>query len=299
MRVRALAATLTLLLACAAPIAARAQAGPGLAGAGAPADSLARARADSLARAARIDSLARVILAEPDSVLRARADARADSGAGRADSTRRLIPATVRVPPGVRPGVDAPAPAPAPAEGGPETRILLMGGIAFPAAPPSLTRQTNPGGVLGAGMQFLLEPWMSVAFRGEWNILPFDQREFLRSVNLYGTGAQVEGGSTNIAIVSVAGQLHTRSPWPRFYADVGPGYAMVRHSDALIFDPVNAEVFLNEGETLFKGAMSTGAGVEFVRADGSGLFVELRWTAVFTGDGTLQLIPFRVGVVFP
>jgi hypothetical protein len=175
----------------------------------------------------------------------------------------------------------------------------VAAGITFPLAPPYLTNGWNPGGAFSGGLQFLLEPRLSVLFSGEWSVLPFDKRRFLRNVQRYGTGLEVEGGGANLVLAAIVARFNTRGEWPRVYVGAGPGLGMVRYSEALLFDPITAEVYAAEGETIFKGGMTAGAGVEFVRKDGSGVFIDLHWSAIFTRDDAVEYVPLRVGLVFP
>ncbi len=232
----------------------------------------------------------------------------ADSSASRPDSLPRLPGFTiVRVPAGGDPleARDSSARRPAaarPAKDGasaPGQRIFLFAGLGFPLAPSSFTRQWDPGGAFGAGMDLLLEPRFGVRLRGEWAQLPFDGRRFLKQVNRYGTGAIVEGGAASVVLVAALLRFQTRATWPGFAIEGGPGAGMFRSADALFYDPVTAQLFENPGDQRYGGGASAGVGVQFLRRDGSGLFADLHWSALYTGGRPVQYIPFAVGVIFP
>ncbi len=231
---------------------------------------------------------------------------RADTSATATDSTGHRVPpiTIVRLPLGTTP-LDRPDSAAATRppgkerRKGPEQRFFVLGGFGFPLAPPALTSQWNAGGNFGAGMEFLLEPRFSVRIRADWTQLPFDERHFLKRIGLYGTGAAVEGGGASLVQLAAMLKLHTRGEWPRFFIEAGPGLGLVRSGDALLYDPVTATLFENQGEDEFRGAASAGGGVELLRRDGSGLFVDLHWNSIFTKGRTTQSMPFTVGILFP
>lgn len=259
-----------------------------------PAAPSAAPSPDSLARHARADSLARFYLAYPESLPR-----RSHAESTRLRETIVRVPAGTPPPPPGAPGPGADTTAATSRAGGPEQRIFLVGGIAFPLAPPDLSSGWNPGAALGGGLEFLLEPRFGVRLGAEWSALPFDERRYLRSQGLYGSGQTIDGGATNLVMASLALKFHTRSTWPRFYASAGPGFGMLRVSEALLYDPAGLTVARAEGETRFKGGMTAGAGVEFLRADGSGMFLDLHWNALFTSGEATQYMPLRIGLVFP
>jgi hypothetical protein len=238
----------------------------------------------------------------PDSVA---TSARSDTvRAPAAVPSRRYETSVVRVPVGSTPldKVDSTSAPPPRRRDGlpiPETRIALLGGLGFPVAPAALTRGWNVGGQFGAAMDFGLERHFAVRTRADWAQLPFDERHFLKSIGLYGTGAAVEGGDASLVMLSVMPRIHTAGRAPRWYVEAGPGVGMVRWGDALLYDPVTAELYENPSDQEFSGGMSAGFGVEFLRRDGSGFFVDLHWDAIFTKGGATQSIPLAVGFLFP
>lgn len=217
---------------------------------------------------------------------------------------RRYESSVVRVPVGSTPLDEADTTAARPparrrGSSSPDTRIALLLGLGFPVAPSELAKGWNPGGQFGAAMDFGHRPHFLMRLRGDWVQLPFDERHFLRSVGLYGTGAAVEGGDASLVMLSATPRFHTLGRRPRWYVEAGPGFGMMRWGDALLYDPVNAELYENPSDEEFRGGLTAGIGFEILRRDGSGLFMDLHWNALFTRDHLTQYIPLSIGLLFP
>jgi hypothetical protein len=181
----------------------------------------------------------------------------------------------------------------------PGQRYFIHLGFGFPLAPAALTQQWNTGGAFGAGLDLVFEKRFALRLRGDWAQLPFNSRTFLKRIGLYGTGAVVEGGAASLVTLASMARVHGGGEGVHWALEGGPSVGMMRTGDALLFDPVTSTLYESRGDEEFAGGISAGAGLEFVRHDGSGLFLDLHWNGIFTQGKATQFIPFTIGIVFP
>ncbi len=298
----ALAALALVLLVASLPPPAGAADAP----APAAADSKARVAADSAAHVTAPDSADHIGVADlpPRAAVADSAThgAQLDAAAGpRSDPTPH-----VRVPRGADPTKTPPVVTVKPPthtkEGMPVPgqRFFLLTGLGVPADP-LLARGWNVGGMFGGGLDLTYVKRFSLRLRGEWAQLPIDEYRILKSLNLYGIGLHVEGGPASLVSFSLLPRWQTTGRWPRWFAEAGPSLGMVRVADAFIYDPFYGQfLYESAGRTSFAAGASAGTGIEMLRRDGSGVFFDVHWNALFPQrGGTKQYVPITVGIIFP
>lgn len=270
------------------------------------ADSTAHVAADSTARVTTPASADHIGVADlpPHAAVADSAThgARVDAAAGpRSDSTPH-----VRVPRGADPTKTTPVVAVKPPthtkEGMPVPgqRFFLLTGLGVPADA-RLARGWNVGGMFGGGLDLTYVKRFSLRLRAEWAQLPIDEYRILKNLNLYGIGLRVEGGPASLVSFSLLPRWQTTGSWPRWFAEAGPSLGMARVADAFIYDPFYGQfLYESPGQTSFAAGMSAGSGIELLRRDGSGVFLDVHWNALFTQrGGTKQYVPITVGIIFP
>ena len=178
--------------------------------------------------------------------------------------------------------------------------VVIGGGIGTPISPNDFTDAFNLGPDGRVGFGYFLTPQLTIGANVGLNRFGLDREYFLQQAELP-TNSTIEIDGGNILVTEVAGVAkYYMMPQTRagnFYLIGGPGMAVARISD---FKATSGDTSVEiEGETDTNFMLTGGAGLTYRFSGAFKLFVEGRYSHIFTGGGDdFSYTPVRVGVTF-
>ncbi|MBN2227013.1 MAG: outer membrane beta-barrel protein [candidate division Zixibacteria bacterium] len=186
----------------------------------------------------------------------------------------------------------------------PKPILFFGGGMGLPMGPDLFKDFWKSGIGIGGGVGFEVNPNIELQAAIYYNNFPTDEDAFLDYIaDMIGedpTGLSLDGGSTRIieamanAKYKLGGSNSSSSVKP--YVLGGAGFANLSFSDVTASYEGETETVTFESTT--KLALNIGAGADFMVGPKIGIFVEGKYSMVFTEGDATNYVPIRAGMTF-
>jgi len=176
--------------------------------------------------------------------------------------------------------------------------VYIGAGLSFPESPTEFSDYYKMGFNVGGGVGFALSPTFAIVGDFSYHNFSFDDSNFLSSFGLNNLGINISGGATSV--YTITGNLKVSlNQGPGVvvpYLIGGVGYVNLSTSDVMVSGNGSAVSVPGNSESDFYAQV--GAGVDFLVAPTTGIFVEGKYAIAFTSGSNTAFLPIRVGVIF-
>lgn len=175
--------------------------------------------------------------------------------------------------------------------------FAVGGGIDSPIGPKEFSDGYNLGYTAKAAVGYFLSPKLNVGLNLSYNRFGLDENGFV-SEEFPDLEFDISGGNLTALELAGVGKYYFKQNAPRinFYIMGGPGVAFSSISDFKITALGESETLEGESETNFM--LTGGIGLTYQVAPNWKLFVEGRYSHIFTSEDNLSYMPTRVGIIF-
>lgn len=172
--------------------------------------------------------------------------------------------------------------------------VFVGGGLDSPVGPESFSNEFNLGWSAKLAAGYFVAPQLSLGANLSVNRFGFDETKFVTIQN-----NDISGNDLSVFEFAGVGKYYFRPMSNRmnFYILGGPGIAYSITSD-FTFRNIAGELMTTPGHHNTDFMFTTGAGVTHRVSDRWGVFVEGRYSYVFTENDNTSYLPIRAGIVF-
>jgi len=203
----------------------------------------------------------------------------------------------------------APGGAPAPHEGRAErdgrdgVRWFVSGGVLVPAGPADFNKLWSPGPGLTIGAEYGIAAVAALWGRLDYARFALDREAADGAFYTQGPPAGVAGGDLTIWGFQFGARLRAASGKVRPYVELGVGVETIARDDLRVsyrmWDTNEPTAYTIDASSATKPAWSAGVGALYAVTPSIGIFADAHIEMVLTEDERTQVVPIRIGVMFP
>ena len=188
-----------------------------------------------------------------------------------------------------------------------ESRLFVVGGIGFmsvsgdnPAA-----QFRNPGWSATAGLRLALTERLKIGVNGEYARAGFDPTEFFESKQVFLDNPDERSEGGDLEILAATGEIVLDIPVDKttvIYAKVGGGMYSWTTTTLFVNNQGLESAIPEDTITLPDGESPggyAGGGVRFPLGESAGVWIDFSVAFLEPDDGSMRLVPLRVGISLP